>query len=169
MVAAWSWVTFWLVVHILGIIIAFGPSFASPIIGALTARHPEHAVFAVEVIETSAKRLTLPLGVIVALSGTGLIYSLHIPLWSTPWLIVAIVLYAAAYTYGLLVQTPTGMKLLRLLQAMPPGPPPAGATGPPPEVAALTRKLRLGGMYLTASVVVIATLMTWQPGKHVFG
>ncbi len=169
MVATWSWVTFWLILHVLGVIIAFGPNFANPFIGILIAKHPQHAVFAVEVQETVSKRLTIPLGVVVAASGTGLIYSLHIPLWSTPWLIGAIVLYAAAYLFGVFVQFPTGMKLLRLLQSMPPGPPPAGATGPPPEVAALAKRLRLGGTYLLGSVVVIAILMMWQPGKHVFG
>ncbi|HEY7280200.1 MAG TPA: DUF2269 family protein [Actinomycetota bacterium] len=169
MVAAWSWITFWLVVHIVGVLLAFGPSFAYPFFGALVAKQPQHAKFFVEGSETVSKRLTLPIGVIVAVAGVGLIYSLHIPLWSTPWLIVAIVLYAAAYLYGLLVQLPTGMKLFKALDAMPPGPPPPGAGGPPPEIQAMAAKLRYGGMYLSGSVVVIAILMIWQPGKHVFG
>ena len=167
MVATWSWVTFWLILHVLGVLLAFGPAFANPIMGAILAKYPQHAIYAVKVGETIATRMTIPIGVVVALSGTGLIYSLHVPLWSTPWLIVAIALYTAAYGFGLFVQTPTGLKLLRILESMPPGPPPAG--GPPPEVAALARRLRLGGMYLLGSIVVIAILMIWQPGKHVFG
>src|SRR4051812_25332451 len=103
MIATWSWVTFYLIVHVLAVIIAFGPTFAYPLIGAKVAKNPQHAVFAVDIIETIAKRLTLPLGVVVAAAGTGLLYSLHIPLWSTPWLIVAILLYTAAYAYGALV------------------------------------------------------------------
>src|SRR5207244_4290261 len=115
---------------------------ANPIMGAILAKYPQHAIYAVKVGETIATRMTLPIGVVVALSGTGLIFSLHVPLWSTPWLIVAIVLYAAAYAFGAFVQPPTGLKLLRILESMPPGPPPPG--GPPPEVAALARRLRLG-------------------------
>ena len=168
MIAAWSWTTFWLVVHLLGVLLAFGPTFAYPFMGALVAKHPEHARYFVEVTEVVAKRMTLPLGVLVALSGTGLIFTLHIPLWSTPWLIVAIVLYAAAYSYGLFVQLPTEGKLMKLMLAMPPGPPPPGAS-PPPEVTALSNRLRYGGMYLSGSVVAIALLMIVQPGRHVFG
>jgi len=169
MVAAWSWVTFWLIVHVLGVLLAFGPTFAFPFFGRLLEKHPENARFFVEGTEIIEKRLILPLGVVVALAGVGLIYTLHIPLWSTPWLIVALVLYASAYGYAVFVQLPTGSKLVRLLEGMPPGPPPPGTTGPPPEVQRLADKLKFGGMYLSGSVIVIAILMMWQPGKHVFG
>jgi hypothetical protein len=168
----WSWFTFYLIVHLLGVLMAFGPIFAFPILGSLLAKHPQHAVYAIEVIDTIEKRLTIPLAVIVPLAGTGLIFTAHIDLWHSEWLIIAIVMYIAAFFFAVTVQAPTGSRLLHMLQSMPAGPPPAaggpppvaGAGGPPPEVAAMTRKLRLGGMYLTFSVVVIMILMIWQPG-----
>jgi uncharacterized membrane protein len=178
-----GWFHFYLVVHIVGVLLAFGPTFGYPFFGMLVQRYPQAALLFVEGTEVIAKRLTLPLGVVVPLAGVGMIYTAHIDLWASGWLIVSIILYAAAYSYGLLVQLPTDVKLLHLLKSM--GPPPAGAAGPPagvgapgapaggppagppPEVARLSRKLRLGGAYLSASVLIIAILMIWQPGHPV--
>jgi hypothetical protein len=169
----WSWFTFYLIVHILAVLVAFGPVFGYPVIAAMIAKQAPHAAFGVEIMETLAERMTLPIGVIVALSGTGLIYTAHVDLWKSEWLIIALILYTAAYSFGLFVQLPTETKMLRLLHSMPAGPPAAGpggagpiegAGGPPPEAAALSRRLRMGGMYLTFSVVTILVLMIWQPG-----
>src|SRR6266571_823968 len=111
----WNWFTFFLIVHILAVLVAFGPSFGYPIIGALIAKHPQHAVFGTEVIETIATRMTVPLAVVVPLSGTGLIYNVHIDLWHSEWLVISIVLYTAMFIYGVFVQTRTGAKLLHVL------------------------------------------------------
>jgi hypothetical protein len=146
----------------------------------LVQKYPQAATFFTEGTEVIEKRLTLPLEVIVPLAGDGMIYTAHIPLWHSKWLIASIVLYTAAYSYALLVQLPTGVKLLHALRSMPPPPGPGGPpgpsgtvgeappavaggggppAGPPPEVARLGNKLRFGGMYLSGSVLVIAILM----------
>ncbi len=93
-----------------------------------------------------------------------MIYTAHVDLWHSEWLLASIVLYASTFFFAVFVQLRNGTRMLQLLRSMPPGPPPEGATGPPPEVAALAKKLQFGGMYLTASVVVIAILMMWRPG-----
>jgi Predicted integral membrane protein (DUF2269) len=160
----WSWFTFYLIVHILGVIIAFGPSFAFPFMGAMLEKHPEAALYMAEVTDVIERRMVLPVAVIVPLAGTGMIYTAHIDLWHSEWLLISIVLYAAAFFFALFVQLRNGTRLVHLLRSMPPGPPPEGATGPPPEIAALAKRLQIGGMYLTASVVVITILMIWQPG-----
>lgn len=71
-----------------------------------------------------------------------------------------------AFFFALLVQSPNTGRMLKApssMPALPPGgAPPAG--GPPPEIVALGKKLQLGGIYLTLSVVAIATLMVWKPG-----
>jgi len=175
-----GWFHFYLVVHILGVLVAFGPAFGFPVFGMLVQKYPQAAILFVEGTEVIEKRLTLPLGVVVPLAGVGMICTAHIPLWHSKWLIASIVLYTAAYSYALLVQLPTGVKLLHVMRSMgaPPSGPPAATvegqpvvsggggppTGPPPEVAGLARKLRIGGMYLSTSVLVIAILMIWQPG-----
>ena len=88
-----GWFHFYLVVHILGVLLAFGPTFAYPFFGMLVQKYPQAATYFVEGTEVIAKRLTLPLGVVVALTGVGMIYTAHIPLWHSKWLIASIVLY----------------------------------------------------------------------------
>ena len=68
-----------------------------------------------------------------------------------------------------LVQEPNSRRLIKAVDAMPPGPPPPGMTGPPPEIAAITKRLQLGGMFLSLMIITIAVLMMWRPGCVRFG
>ena len=155
---------FWLWLHILSAIIAFGPTFAFPIIAAMMRKAPQHAAFAVHAMESITLRLTYPFAlVLLPVAGIGLIFTAHIDFFGTTWLLVAVGIYLVAVAYSVGIQTPTAMKLVKLLDSMPPGPPPEGA-GPPPEVAALGKRMQLGGIFLTLMVLVIFTLMIWQPG-----
>lgn len=152
--------TFFLWLHILSAIVAFGPTFSYPLLGAMVAKEPQHALFVVKFQESFTIKMLYPIGLVVLpLAGIGMIFTGHIPLWDTTWLLVGIGLFIIAAGYSTAVQTPTGMKLMRILEKMPPGPPPEGSTGPPPEVAALVKKLQKGGMFLTLMVVVIFTIM----------
>jgi len=168
-----GWGTFFLFVHILAVIIAFGPTFAFPLIGALSGKHPQYAMILTEASELIEKRLVIPLAIVVPLAGTGLIYANHIDLWKTGWLVAAIVIYTIAFFFAILVQAPTVSKLLGILKSMPAPPaggpppgggeggPPPGAGGPPPQVAALVKRARLGGIFLTVLIVVVLFLMIW--------
>jgi hypothetical protein len=165
-----GWGTFFLYVHILAVIVAFGPTFAFPLIGAMSGKHPQYAMILTEVMEKIEKRMTIPLAVVVALAGTGLIYAQHIDLWKTGWLVAGIILFAIAFFFALLVQGPTTVKLLNLLKSMPApppgGPPPGGGEGgpppgPPPQVAALVKRVQMGGAFLTVMILVILFLMIW--------
>ena len=46
-----GWGTFFLYVHILAVIVAFGPTFAFPLIGAMSGKHPQYAMILTEVME----------------------------------------------------------------------------------------------------------------------
>jgi hypothetical protein len=164
MLAVWSWTAFWLALHILFVIVAFGPIFTFPPIAAMARKDPAHAVAYAKVIHFVERRMTVPLAVGVPILGTALIYTLHFDLWKSEWLVISIVLYIAAFSFALFVQIPNSGRMVDLLSAMPPGPPPPGAT-PPPEVQALGKKLQFGGMYLSASILVILLLMVWRPGE----
>lgn len=154
--------TFFLWLHILSAIIAFGPTFTFPLLGAMVAKEPQHALFVVRFQESFAMKMLYPLGLVVLpITGIGMIVVNHIPLFDTTWLLTAIGLFVVAAGYSTAVQTPTGMKLMHLLEKMPPGPPPEGSAGPPPEVAALVKKLQMGGMFLMLMVVVILAIMVW--------
>jgi hypothetical protein len=160
-----GWFVFWLTLHILLVIVAFGPSFAFGIITGLARKEPMHMPFVIRYIETVSERMTLPLAAVIPFTGVGLIFSApgEINLWKSEWLVIAIVLYTAAFFYSLLVQLPTERRLIKVMAGMPPGPPPAGE--PPPEIAALAKKLQTGGILLTLLIVSILILMVWQPGN----
>jgi hypothetical protein len=61
----WSWFTFFLILHILAVLGAFGPAFAYPLIGPMIGREPQHATILTRLIATIDRRMTLPLSVIV--------------------------------------------------------------------------------------------------------
>jgi len=159
----WSWFTFWLSLHILAVIVAFGPTAAFGIIAAYGQRNPQWAVPSTAIMDLIEKRLTVPLAVVVPLFGTALIFTAHVDLWRSEWLLLAIVLYTLLFFYAVLVQVPTTTKLLHALEAAPQGPPAAG-TELSSEVATLGNRVRMGGILLSVLLVVILVLMVWRPG-----
>jgi uncharacterized membrane protein len=149
-----------LFLHVISAIVAFGPTFAFPIIGALGARNPQHGLFAVEVSEAIENRMVLPMALTMPVTGVAMIIVAGIDP-TTPWLAIAIVLYVIAVGYAFLVQVPAVSEFARALHELTSaGPPPAGApVGPPPHIAALSTKVARGGMLLSGLVVVIVFLM----------
>ena len=129
------------------------------------SKHPQHSAILTEVIDTIERRMTIPLAVVVPFLGLGLIYTGHFSLWKSEWLVISIVLYIVAFSFAIFVQNRNSAALVRALRDIPPGPPPPGATGPPPQIAALVNKTRIGGIFLTVLVVAIAILMVWRPGN----
>lgn len=154
-----------LFLHVLSAIVAFGPSFTFPLIGAMGGREREHGNFALRLNELIEKRLVLPVGLTMPITGVGLIYFGGIELFHSAWLVAAIVVYVAAMTFAIAVQTPTVERLVELTGAPPlPAGPGAMLGGPPPEMLALIRRAQQGGMFLTAALVLIVFLMVVRPG-----
>jgi hypothetical protein len=152
----------WLLfLHVMAAIVAFGPTFAFPLIGAMGGREPQHANFATRVSYAISKRLATPLALSMAVTGFALIIVGEIRLSERAywWLGVSIVLYAVAIAYSLLVQSPKVARIIELTST----PPAPGASGPPPEVPALARSVKRGGQFLTIAVVVITALMVLKP------
>ena len=154
--------------HVLGAIIAFGPSFSFPIIGRLGATERQHANFATRLSERLSKVQVLPFAILQGITGVALIVVGNIDVMARAWLMVAIILYLTALGYALFVQTPTVRKIIEMTSGGPPaGGPPAGgppAGGPPPELMRLIRRVQLGGMFLMALIVAIVFLMVVKPG-----
>jgi uncharacterized membrane protein len=156
-----DWVTFWLFLHVMGAIAGFGVSFAFPFLGAQGGKDPAHANFAFRVTELISKRWLIPLAILQGITGIILILTADWDLFANEWLYIGIALYLIAFSFSLLVQARTEHRLIQLTSQ----PPPPGATGePPPEVAALGRRLRLGGMFLAANLIAIVVLMVYKPG-----
>ena len=149
-----------LFIHVITAIVAFGPTFAFPIIGSMGAKDPQHSAFAVEVTEAVEKRMVLPMALTMPITGLAMMYVAGISPFE-PWLAIAIVLYVIAIVYVIAVQNPTVAQFAVALHGLATaGPPPAGApAGPPPQIAQLSRKIMRGGMLLSLLVVAIVFLM----------
>lgn len=156
-----------LFVHVLGAIIAFGPAFSFPIIGAMGGKEPMHANFATRVSLRLANVQLTPLALLQGITGLALIYFGNIDLFKSTWLLIAIVLYVIALGYASGVQGPAVKKVIELSGGVPnpgavPAGPPAGgppAGGPPPGLMDAVKKVQQGGLLLIVLIVAIVFLM----------
>lgn len=167
--------TLFLFLHVGAAIIAFGPTFAFPLIGAMAAKEPPHANFAVRVSQHLTERLTIPFALTMPVSGLFLIYFAHINLAARTgwWLSLGIVLYVILLLVALLVQRPTVLKMIEMTAKAPPptapsAPPPTapGAPppmGPPPAIREQAANIRRNGSVLGLLIVVIVLLMVVKP------
>ncbi|MCA1588735.1 MAG: DUF2269 family protein [Chloroflexi bacterium] len=160
-----------LLLHVLGAIIAFGPTFAFGIIGAMGGREPMHANFATRVSQTVSDRLVEPLALSMAVTGVGLIWSAGINPFAPDyrWLLVAIAIYLAALTFSFVVQRPIVKRIVHMTGGEGGGPPPmpadsnAAAAGPPPALASAVAAVQRNGIVLTVALVAIVFLMVVKP------
>ena len=150
-----NWFLFWLFLHILAAIIAFGPIFVFPLVGVLAAKQPQHIAFAVAINHAIEQRLVLPVGATMLISGAGLIWTANINFFATPYLIVAVVLYIAALGIGSGVLLPNTTKMVNIVE---------GGGGPTPELMRLIKANQQFGGALTVAFLVIVFLMIVQPG-----
>lgn len=157
-----EWLVPWLLfLHVLGAVVAFGPTFAFPVIGAMGGGEPQHGNFAVRVSSAIGHRLVYPIGITMPITGGGIILVRGYDLASREfrWLGLAIALYAVAFGYAFFVQRGLIARVIEMTSA----PPPPGASGPPPALLALVRRVRLGGMALSVLIVAIVFLMVVKP------
>lgn len=176
-----------LTIHILTAIVAFGPSFAFPLISRMAAQQPQHGLFAVQLTHLIERRIILPAAITMPISGLLLVWSEGINLLATHWLLLAIALFIVAIGFSVLIQLPTIERMIEVLGAMTSGgaafaagpgaalarPASAGAAGatiaregatdPRLEMARLGARAQAGGITLTLLVVVIVALMASKP------
>jgi uncharacterized membrane protein len=148
-----------LFLHILGAIIAFGPTFVFPIIGAAGGREPMHANFATRVTERISDRVVIPLALFQAVTGAGLIITRSWDLLNTRWLLVAILFYVIALSLSLFRIRPAVQRVIAMTSA----PPPPGASGPPPELVAQIKRIQQTGPINGVLIVLIVLLMVFKP------
>jgi len=153
------WLAIFLFLHVMGAIIAFGPTFSFPIIGKMGGAEPQHANFATRVTAAIADQRVLPLAVFQGITGVALILVTGINLLATRWLLVGIVLYLITLGYNIFIGTPRVKKIIEMTSA----PPPPGASGPPPELLAAIVSSRRGGMFNAVMIVLIVILMVTKP------
>ena len=152
-----TWVPWLLFLHIFGAILAFGPGFAFAFFGAAVGREPQHANFTLRTIKFIADRMVTPLAILQGVTGVGLILAEGIDLLNAKWLLVGIVLYAAALYIALGLNLPNLRRLIELTST-PPGP-----GGPPPELPARAARSRQYGAAMGGLVAIIVFLMVVKP------
>lgn len=159
-------IPWFLLLHVLGAIIAFGPTYAFPIIGGMGGKEPMHVNFATRVSAAIASQRVVPFALSMPVTGIGLIWAAGIDPFSrgTRWLLLGIVLYTVALTYSLAIQVPTVQRIVALTA----GPPPAAATGeasagPPPELMDAVHRVQRGGAFTGLLILLIVFLMVVKP------
>lgn len=157
-----NWLPWVLFIHVIGAIIAFGPVFSFPLIGAMGGQEPMHGNFGLRLSKRLSDIQVIPLAVVQGITGVLLIllagWDLTAP--RGRWLIAAIVLYAIAIGFATSVQRRNLKRLIDLTS----GPRPADAPpGPPPGAPALITALQRGGILTTALISLIVALMVLKP------
>jgi uncharacterized membrane protein len=150
----------WLIfLHVLSAIVAFGPTFAFAVYGAQGGKEPQHANFMARANHHVSDRLVFPIILSMPVSGLLIVWAAGIDLVAAHWLLLAIVIYAAAVAFSAFIQRPATIRLVELTAT----PPPPGASGPPPELLATAGQVRRNGMILGLAVVILVALMVVRP------
>ena len=155
MFEVFPWLLF---LHVMAAIVAFGPTFAFSIIGAMGGAEPQHANFATRVSHRVGDILVEPFAISMFITGVLLIWAANIPLLDPNWrwLQVAIVLYLVALGLSLFVSRPNVKRIIALSGE--------GAAGPPPpEMLKAIGTVQRIGMILTVLLVAIVFLMVVKP------
>src|ERR1035437_3718149 len=141
-----------LTIHILTAIVAFGPSFAFPLISGLAAKEPQHGPFAIRLIDVMERRMILPAALTMPVSGALLVWSQGINLLGTHWLLTAIALYVVAIVFAFAVQLQTVDRMLEAAHAMAAGAASAAAAA----IGAVADAAGFGASPILANLVMTA-------------
>jgi predicted integral membrane protein DUF2269 len=158
-----QWLFPWfLFLHVLAAIVAFGPVLSFPLIGAMGGREPQHANFSTRIAQTLTDRVAIPIGLTMPVTGAAMIVVAGINLAAPQyrWLGAAIVIYSVVVAYAIFVQRRAVRHVVELTAT----PPPPGAAGPPPQLLDAVRRVRLGGTAMGVGIVLILFLMVVKPG-----
>ena len=149
-----------LLAHILGAILAFGPTFAFPFLMGLAGKEPQHLNFALRLQQRVAHGLVTPLALVQGVTGLLLLWKVGFGMLSHYWLLAGIALYLVALGISFLVLYPALRVLIPATSGPPPAPPAGGApAGPPPHIVATAARAKLGGKVNSVLIVTITTLM----------
>jgi uncharacterized membrane protein len=159
----YPWLLF---LHVMAAIVAFGPTFAFSIIGAMGGKEPQHANFATRASHRIGDILVEPFAISMLVTGALMIWAAEIPLFEADarWLQLAIVLYLLALGLSLFVSRPNVKRIIALSGGEGEGDGGAPPAGPPPaEMMRAVGTVQRIGMILTVLLVAIVFLMVVKP------
>jgi len=122
--------------------------------------------FATRVGLAITTKRVVPVALTMPVTGIGLIWAAGIDPFSrdSRWLALGIVLYVVLFTFSVTVQIPTTRRIIEMTSGPPPEMPPGSVpSGPPPALMALVHRVQRGGLFLSATVLVIVFLMVVKP------
>jgi uncharacterized membrane protein len=142
--------------HVMGSIVAIGPTFAFPLVGSMAGREPAHGNFATRVTSLIDDRIVLPFVTLTGATGVAMIWVRGLPVLEPAfrWLVLSIVLYVVAFAFALAVQRPTVRRLIEL----------SAASGQPgPELGATAGRVARNGIVLAVLAIAEVFLMVVKP------
>ncbi|MBX3031240.1 MAG: DUF2269 family protein [Chloroflexi bacterium] len=163
-----GWLFPWLLfAHVLGVVLAFGPTYAFGTYAGLAAREGGPARSFNDRARTLVnRRMVMPGTLLVLVTGFLLIWSVNYP-WSSPsarWLQLSIVLYLGMIAYNLTISRRRQMRIGELMARARAAAPADGPPPPPsPEVQDLIHKVRRDGKAMGVIVILILFLMVVKP------
>lgn len=152
-----DWYRIFLFIHIFSVIVGIGPTFVFGRITGMGRADAPHSRFAAGVVHRLTTTTAIPVAVVIFASGLGMIWALDFDIWETGWLLAAIVLFILGFAYSVTVQSRSLKRVVAIT-----GREDFDATDPPPELAALGRRITWGGRYLRTSASVILYLMIFK-------
>jgi uncharacterized membrane protein len=139
--------------HVLAAIVAVGANVTYSVWIATGSRDPKMLAFALRGVKVIDDRIANPAYGLLLITGVAMVLVGRMPI-TTPWLLVALVLYVAVVLVGLLGYTPTLKKQIQLLDS-------SGPASGPYKAAAATGKVL--GVVLAVLVVAIIFFMVVKP------
>ena len=140
--------------HVLAAIVAVGSNVTYGIWVARASRNPKALPFTLRGIQLIDDRVANPAYGLLLVTGLPMVFVIRLPL-TTPWLLMAFVLYILVVLVGLLGYTPTLRRQIQILDS-------EGFQSPTYQALA-RRGTRLGAV-LAFLVIVIVYLMVVKPG-----
>ena len=158
-----------LLLHILTAIIGFGAVFLNAIYGAQArARRGPEGLAIVEANFLVAKIATYFIYAVFVLGFALVLMSDDAWSFGDAWVWLSMVLYVVGLGLSHGVLQPNVQRMIALMtELVSMGPPPAGSTGPPPQVLELEergKRVGMTGATLNVLLVVILYLMVFKPG-----
>jgi len=124
-------ISIFLFLHVMGAIVAFGPTFTFSLIAGLSGRYPQHGPFGIALSELIEKRIVLPMAVVQGITGLVLVAAVPFPILDTHWLALGIALYLIELAFAFWVQRPNLDRMVAITApALAGGGPGAGGGSP---------------------------------------
>jgi uncharacterized membrane protein len=141
--------------HVLLAIVAVGANVTYGVWLSRTSQNPDHLPYVLRTIKFIDDRIANPCYLLLAVTGLGMVFLPIGPSPTTPWLLIAIVLYIVALLLGFLMYSPALRRQIEAAEK-------AGPTSAEYNVAAAQgRQL---GIIIAVIVVAIVFLMVVKPG-----